>query len=492
MDKLSDAHPYDPHLITPRLTPLGSPIFMSPTTPASVAARLDRLPMSRFHRRFLAMVSLGGWFDMFDNFLATPLAVALPAAGVLAPAAKGEWLSSLGLFMAALPAGMFFGSMAFGLASDYVGRRLGFVAMLLLYSLASLAGGAGYYPLTWLAGSLAGATLLIASRFAAGAGIGAENVIIDAYVTEFVPKERRGRAVALTHAVAFTAMPAAALAALLLAPQENPGGWWLLLVLGSLGALFTWHFRRRLPESPRWAILHGRAEVAEAALRTIEAAVEREHGPLPEPLPAPEPPISKDKPFRIIWSPRYRSRTLMLIGFHLLQTIGYYGFMHWLGRFLLAKDFKQDEVFWMSLAASFLAPIGPLVGVWSIERWQRQRLIVGLAISLACLHVSFALAFSAWLLTALAAVIILCNNWFSAVFHAYHAELFPTEARATGIGFTYAWSRVSMGGVNLIMPALIVNYPYAPYALTAGAMLGVAVIVGTLGPLTNQRMLEEI
>src|SRR5947208_15844421 len=91
-------------------------------TPAEVAARLDRLPPSRFHRRFLALISLGAWFDMYDNFLAGPLAVALPAAGVFPRESEG-WVTPLGLFMAALPLGMFLGSVFFGMASDYVGRR---------------------------------------------------------------------------------------------------------------------------------------------------------------------------------------------------------------------------------------------------------------------------------------------------------------------------------------------------------------------------------
>src|SRR5207248_1295661 len=116
--------------------------------------------------------------------VAGSLAVALPAAGVVPKAREGELFTQLGLVMAALPLGMFLGTMFLGLASDYVGRRLGFIAMLLLYSLATLAGGAGYYPLVAVAGSSAGLILLLVTRLLAGAGIGAENVILDAYVSE--------------------------------------------------------------------------------------------------------------------------------------------------------------------------------------------------------------------------------------------------------------------------------------------------------------------
>src|SRR4029077_3405023 len=99
--------------------------------PPRVAARLARLPPSRFHLRFLALISLGAWFDMYDNFLAGALVAALPAAGVFPTQVVG-WFSPLALFIAAVPVGMFLGSMCCRTASDYVGRRFAFVAMLLL------------------------------------------------------------------------------------------------------------------------------------------------------------------------------------------------------------------------------------------------------------------------------------------------------------------------------------------------------------------------
>src|SRR5262249_26030580 len=122
----------------------------------------------------------------------------------------------------------------------------------------------------------------------------------------------------------------------------------------------------------------------------------------------------------------------------------------------------------------------------------RKRTIVGLAVTLGALQLCFGAAGEDWLLVLLGAAVILCSNWFSAVFHAYQAELFPTEARATGVGFTYAWSRASMGVLNLFMPALIANQPGAPYLVMASAMAGVALVVGIFGPLTNYRTLEEI
>jgi len=70
-------------------------------TPNQVAARLDRLPVCRFHWRFLALVSLGAWFDYYDNFVAGALAAILPRAGVIPETQAGEWISAVGLFSAA-------------------------------------------------------------------------------------------------------------------------------------------------------------------------------------------------------------------------------------------------------------------------------------------------------------------------------------------------------------------------------------------------------
>jgi putative MFS transporter len=98
---------------------------------------------------------------------------------------------------------------------------------------------------------------------------------------------------------------------------------------------------------------------------------------------------------------------------------------------------------------------------------------------------------SLWLFVTASAVVV-GLNWFSAVFHAYQAELFPTEARATGVGFTYAWSRISMVALNIIMPGLIATSVAAAFGLMASALLGVAVIVALFGPLTNARALEDV
>ena len=93
---------------------------------------------------------------------------------------------------------------------------------------------------------------------------------------------------------------------------------------------------------------------------------------------------------------------------------------------------------------------------------------------------------------AIGALFTIFSYWFSSAFHAYQAELFPTRARATGVGFTYSMSRLSAVFSTLIIGALLVRGVFAVFVFMAAAMLGVALVVGVFGPRTNARALEDI
>jgi putative MFS transporter len=106
-----------------------TPIFHTPTT----AARLERLPLTSFHRRFIVLISLGCWFDVFDIFMMAYLRAALQNSRFL-PLDQFTRLIAVGFL------GMFLGTDVFGTGSDYFGRRGSFVGMLLVYSLFTFLG----------------------------------------------------------------------------------------------------------------------------------------------------------------------------------------------------------------------------------------------------------------------------------------------------------------------------------------------------------------
>ena len=61
-------------------------------------------------------------------------------------------------------------------------------------------------------------------RFLAGCGIGVELITVDTYLSELMPKDRRGQAFAFNQSFQFLAYPTVSLLALGLVPQM-PFGW---------------------------------------------------------------------------------------------------------------------------------------------------------------------------------------------------------------------------------------------------------------------------
>src|SRR5579863_6594276 len=219
----------------------------------AIAGRIERLPLGAFHRRFIGLISLGNFFDLYDIFIVAYIGAALQGSGFLS-------LRQFSWFVASGFLGMFFGTIFLGMGSDRVGRRVSFITLLLIYSVFTLAGAFA-----------ATAGWLIAMRFFAGVGIGAEIVVVDTYVTEMVPSYARGRYVAITQVAGFCAVPVAAVLSRLLVPTHFlMAGWRWVMVIGASGALLTWWFRRRLPESPRWLESRGRVAEADAIMSGLE------------------------------------------------------------------------------------------------------------------------------------------------------------------------------------------------------------------------------
>ena len=206
------------------------------TDMVAASSALERLPVTRWHWRLVVFVGLGSFFDLYEVFLG----------GVLAPVLATEFkLGTIGkaLVISAGFAGMFVGANVLSIVADRLGRRRVFILNLFVYSLFSLA--AAFSP---------NVETFLVLRFLAGIGLGAELVLVDTYLAEFVPARVRGRMTAWAYTIGFLGVPLAALlGGKLVAQRELLGidGWRWLLIFGGLGAVFVLAVRTMLPESPR-------------------------------------------------------------------------------------------------------------------------------------------------------------------------------------------------------------------------------------------------
>ncbi len=461
-----------------------------PTAP-ELAARLDRLPMSRHIWVLVTLISLGGWFELYDLFLTAYIAPGLVRAGYFKPELLGVFnvlgpygVAGVGTFVFALFAGLFVGAIFLGHYADRYGRRTVFTFSLIWYSITTAVMAfqtSGFAVDLW--------------RFIAGIGIGIELVTIDTYVSELVPRTHRGRAYAYNQGFQFLIVPVMAFIAWLLVPQAPFGfdGWRWVVLFGSAGAIFVWFIRLALPESPRWLARHGRLAEAERVVAGIEKQVAAESGGTLPPVGAPEVGESGEGTFAEIWQPPYDKRAIVLSVFNFFQTFGYYGFAAWVPTLLIAKGINITTSLEYSFIIAIANPIGPLLGILIADKIERKWQVCLGAIGIGVFGMLFANANNPALVILLGVGVTLCNNLMSYSFHSYQSELFPTRIRSRAIGFVYSWSRLSAALSGLVVAFLInLGGVNAVFEFIAVAMLIVVISIGGFGPRTLHLALERI
>jgi putative MFS transporter len=457
---------------------------------ALLAARLDRLPMTRHIWYLVTLISLGGCFELYDLFLTAYIAPGLSRAGYFTPESLGVFsilapvgVAGIGTFVFALFAGLFVGAICLGHVADQYGRRTVFTFSLIWYSITTAIMAfqtSGFGVDLW--------------RFIAGIGIGVELVTIDTYVAELVPLTHRGRAFAYNQFFQFLAVPIVAFFAWLLVPQAPLGfdGWRWVVLIGSAGAIVIWFIRLGLPESPRWLARHGRIAEAETVTAAIEAKVAAESGSLPQPGRGDTPDEGSGN-FAEVWQPPYNRRAIILSVFNFFQTFGYYGFAAWVPTLLIAKGITITTSLLYSFIIAIANPVGPLLGTLIADKMERKWQVCGGAIGIGLFGMLFANATDAAMLIVFGVLLTLCNNWMSYSFHGYQSELFPTRIRSRAVGFVYSWSRLSAALSGLVVAWLLtLGGVNAVFGFIAISMLIVVISIGGFGPRTRGLALEAI
>ncbi len=452
----------------------------------TVAARLDRLPPSRYTRKLITLLSLGGWFEFYDLFFTAYVAIGLFQEGLFKPTTQGLFdLHGFASFVGALFAGMFVGTLVFSWVSDRFGRRSILAFSLLWYSIGVLIMSFQHSP-----------EAIDLWRFIASIGLGVELVNIDAYLSELVPKEQRGPAFAYNQCIMYTSVPVVAFLAWQLVPRTVFGldGWRVVVIIGSIGAVLIWWIRRNLPESPRWLAQHGRIAEAESIVADMERRIRAETGrELAPPQTVTGEADSKPGAWTEMWNATYRGRTIMLVIFNLFQTIGFYGFSSWVPALLISQGIGVTKSLAYTFIIAVAAPIGPLIGVYVADRFERKWQIAWAAIGIAAFGLLFAQQTTAIGVIACGLLITLCANWLSFSFHAYQAELYPTRIRAQAVGFVYSWSRFSAIFSGFIIAFFLGRYgTIGVFGFIAGAMVVVFIVIGGFGPRVTKRRLEAI
>jgi MFS family permease len=412
-----------------------------------IPARLDRLPWSNWHWRVVMALGIAWVLDGLEVTLIGSIGGVLERTDTLAlTAAQVGWTGSVYVGGAVL------GALVFGRAADRLGRKKLFMITLAVYMLATLA--------TAFSG---GFLTLALCRFVTGVGIGGEYAAINSAIDELIPARLRGR-VNLTINASFWigAALGACLSLVMLDPRVlGPVlGWRACFFLGAVLAVAIVLVRRHVPESPRWLLVHGRADEAGAVIADIETQVGQQHGELP-PVSARQAAASRGTPplrdVAALLFGRYRSRSLVVLAMMVAQAFVYnaifFTYSLVLTRFYQVPDNRVALYIFPFALGNVLGPVllGPLFDSVGRRRMiSATYLVSGIGLALT------GWAFAAGWLTAVSLALCWTAVFFIASTAASSAyltvsEVFPIEMRALAISIFYA---IGTGTGGFIAPVL--------------------------------------
>ena len=370
------------------------------------------------------------FFDGFDIYVAGAVLGATLKSGFSTMGQNAEFVSVTFL-------GMMLGAFFTGFLGDRYGRRFTYQANLAIFGIASLA--SAFAP---------SMLVLISLRFAMGAGLGAENVVGYATMTEFVPPQARGKWLGIVSVFVVSGLPVTGLLGTLLIPHF---GWRIMFVLGGLGAMVVWYLRKALPESPRWLESVGRTEEADAILRDIEREVALHHGPLKEAASVPTP--SRSRSLGSLLNPVLLPR--MIVGSTTLIVVNtlIFGFVTWLPTFFVQQGRSIASSLGYSLIISLGAPLGTALGAFTADSWGRKPTIVGASLLTIVIGSIYPFVDTPAVLLLVGFLLMIPIYVLVAVLFAiYIPELFPTEVRMRASGICNTFGR----GATILTPFIVV------------------------------------
>jgi putative MFS transporter len=409
-------------------------------------ATLDDAPFSAFHRR-IAIYSCGGPFC--DGYILGIIAVALTPISIEIGLTAG-WQ---GLIGAASLVGMFFGGLIFGYLTDLLGRRVMYSADLAVLIVAS----AAQY---WVHGRVS----LLVLRFLLGLAVGADYPIAAALLSEFAPKRQRGMLLAamigawwLGYTISFIAGYA----------LGNEGlSWRWMLASSAIPAAIVSILRWGTPESPRWLISKGRATEAQLL---IDRHIGSGYG-----LHESEAPKTS---YRSIFRGQYLGRTLFVCVFWSCQVVPTFAIYTFAPDLLRAFGAPDPNFGAALLSLFFLAGVVP--AILMIDRiGRRPVLIIPFAVTGVVLLLLALLPRNMPSLIAACFILFAIFNAGSSVLQwVYPSELFPTEVRATALGFATAVSRVGAAVGTFLFPIGLQRWGVAQLLVIVAAICGIGWII---------------
>src|SRR5438477_428429 len=462
------------------------------TIESYVPARLDRMPWSRWH--WLIVVSLGAtWIlDGLEVTLAGSLGGILTRRETL-----GLTDTEVGAAATCYLAGAVIGALLFGYGTDRFGRKKLFFITVAVYLI-----GTALSAFSWNFASYA------IFRALTGAGIGGEYAAINSAIDELIPARVRGRVDLMINGSYWVgAAMGSAATVVLLDPNRLPVwlGWRLAFGIGATLGLIVIFFRRWIPESPRWLLIHGRPNEAEKILDDVEQSMAAD-ALLPHDAPPTRVRTRTHTPWREIWNTIvHEHRRRSFLGFVLMLTQAFFYNAIFFTYGLVLTHFYDVPA---QNVGGYLVPfalgnvLGPILLGHLFDTIGRRTMIAATYGVSGILLGLTGWLFHAGLLTAQTQTLAWTIIFFVASAAASSAyltvsEIFPLEIRAFAIAIFYAIGTLAGGVGAPILFGWIIGTGsrdalFIGYLVAAALMICGAIVELWIGVAAERRPLEHV
>ncbi|MER6239992.1 MFS transporter [Streptomyces clavifer] len=439
--------------------------------PATNAAnRLDRLPISKFHKTALYAVAFAYFFEFAD----------INTFAITAPVVREQWgidVNHIAYVISLSFVGMFLGAVVAGGLADRLGRLRMLIMSTVWFTAWSFA-----CVFAWDIWSLG------VFRVLTSAGLSAMTVVAVVYISELYPRAKRGKFQAYAIVIGICGTPVTNLIASAVVPMSD-WSWRLVYLWGSLGVLFLF-FVRKLEESPQWLESRGRHEEADAVLTRLEAGVTLEHGELPAAQePQPQGPAGRSG-LGMLKDKKFLFPTILLSVLWITQTIGFFGYSSWAPTLLAAEGISvEDSIFYVALT-TVGAPLGSFLAAMVTDRFERKWSLVVFGLIIAVTGLMYGLTFTPVLIVVFGFLVNLFERGYTALAYAYSPELFDTRGRSLGTSIAYGLGRLSNAAGPLMIAGIYNGVGYeAVFVFIAGTWTVGAIVLAIFGPATRRHRL---
>ena len=205
----------------------------------SVSARVERLPLSKWHVRMMSIAGIAHFSDAFDSLAIAFVLPVLVAVWKIAPA-------EIGFLISAGYVGQMLGAIGFGWIAEKYGRRTALRWTVAVISVFSLACAFSWNYMSFLA-----------FRTIQGLGLGGEVPVAATYMNEVSAARFRGRIVLLLQSAFAIGIVFTSLVSIWIVPNL---GWQWMFYIGAAPALLAIFLRRLMPEVSSLACQQGKAQ----------------------------------------------------------------------------------------------------------------------------------------------------------------------------------------------------------------------------------------